>query len=88
MRMRKIQVKRIIATAVFMASVVTGICLTGCLEKNVTYSESVIDMEQAEDITASREEAVCLIDSLSFGEETLFYDESEATFYYSLTGGG
>lgn len=80
--------KRIIMTAVFMASVMMGICLTGCLGKSVTYSESVIGKEQADDITASREEAVCLIDGLSFGEETLFYDESEATFYYSLTGGG
>lgn len=80
--------KRIIGTAVLMASLILGICLTGPLGKSVKYSESIISREQADDIIAVREEEVCLIDSLVFGEETLFYDESGETFYYSLTGGG
>lgn len=86
--MRKIRVKRIIRTAVFAASVIIGIFLTGHFGKNVKYSECIISREQADDIIAMRDETTCLIDNLIFGEESLFYDDSDNTFYYSLTGGG
>ena len=79
--------KRITGTAVFTASVIIGIYLTGCLGKTVKYSECVISREQADDLIAEREEAVCLIENLVFGEETLFYDDSDETFYYSLVEG-
>lgn len=79
--------KRIIGTAVLLTSVIIGICLTGCFGKTVKYSGCIVSQEQADDIIAEREETACLIDDLAFGEETLFYDESDATFYYSLIEG-
>lgn len=80
--------KKIMGTAVWVGTVIIGICLTGCFGKTIKYSECIMSKEQADDIIAEREETADLIDSLAFGEETLFYDASESTFYYSLTGGG
>lgn len=85
--MKKTQMKRITETAVFVISVITGICLTGCPGKTVRYSECVISQEQADGIMAERGEAADLIENLVFGEEALFYDASHKTFYYSLIEG-
>ncbi len=79
--------RKITGIIVLIGTVIMGVCLTGCLEKTVKYSECVVDKEQADAIIAEREEAVCLIEDLVFGEETLFYDDSEETFYYSLVEG-
>lgn len=79
--------KRITGIAVLMASVIMGGCLTGCFGKTVKYSECIVSSEQADDIIAGREEAAYLIEELAFGEETLFYDDSDGTFYYSLIEG-
>ncbi len=79
--------KRIIRTAVFIVSVITGICLTGFFGKTVKYSECVVSKEQADEIMAGREEAAGLIENLVFGEETLFYDDSRETFFYSIVEG-
>lgn len=79
--------KRITGAVILTASVIIGICLTGFLKKPVKYSECIVSKEQADDIIAERKEAVCLIENLTFGEETLFYDDSGETFYYSLIEG-
>lgn len=79
--------KRIIGIAVLAASVIAGLYLTGCLGQTVRYSECVVSKAQADEIISGREETVCLIDNLIFGEETLLYDDSEGTFYYSLIEG-
>lgn len=81
------QVKRIIGMAVLAVSVIIVGCLTGLFGKTIKYSDCIISKEQADDIIAGREEAAGLIDRLAFGEETLFYDDSESMFYYSLLGG-
>ena len=79
--------KRIIGIAVLAASVIIGLYLTGCLGQTVRYSECVVSKARADEIILEREEAVCLIENLIFGEETLFYDDSEGIFYYSLIEG-
>ena len=78
------EMKKIISTIVLMASIITGIYMLGGLEKKVTYFDCIISKEQAEDVISEREEVAYLIDDLFFGEEKLFYDDSDKTFYYSL----
>lgn len=66
-----------------MASIIT-IFLLGGFGKKVTYNDCVISNAQAEDVISKREEVAYIIDDLYFGEEKLFFDDSDKTFYYSL----
>ena len=66
-----------------MASIIT-ILLLGGFGKKVTYNDCIISNAQAEDVISKREEVAYIIDDLYFGEEKLFFDNSDKTFYYSL----
>lgn len=81
------QVKKIAEIAVLTVSVITGIYLTVFLGKTVKYTECIVSKEQANTIIEDREEVANLIENLIFGEETLFYDDANETFYYSLIEG-
>lgn len=81
------RVKRITEIVVLTVSVIIGICLTGFPEKMARYSDCVVSRERAEDIAAGRQESAGLVERLSFGVETLFYDAAEEMFYYSLIEG-
>ena len=81
------RVKKILGIAVLAISVIIGVYLTGGFERGTRYSECIVDAEQANDITRNRSKTESLIEELIFGEETLFYDPSEKTFYYSLIDG-
>ncbi|MCM1267665.1 MAG: CotH kinase family protein [Bacteroidales bacterium] len=79
--------KKFIETAVFLVSIIAGIYLICFLGKPAHYSEYIIDEETFEDIVAERGQALSLLDALNFDEETLFFDVSDNTFYYSLIEG-
>lgn len=77
------KIKKIISIIVLMASIIT-ILLLGGFGKKVTYNDCIISNAQAEDVISKREEVAYIIDDLYFGEEKLFFDNSDKTFYYSL----
>lgn len=79
--------KKFIETAVFIASIIIGIYLIYFLGKPAHYSECIINEEEFENIVAGRGQALSLLDALNFDEETLFFDSSDKTFYYSLIEG-
>lgn len=79
--------KKIAEIAVLVVSVIMGIYLTGGMRRTVRYSECIVSEKQANEIIEERQEATCLIENLIFGEETIFYDSSNKTFYYSLIEG-
>ena len=79
--------KKFIETAVFIASIIIGIYLICFFGKPAHYSEYIINEEEFEYIIAERGQALSLLDSLNFDEETLFFDASDRTFYYSLIEG-
>ena len=79
--------KKFIEAAVFIASIIIGIYLICFLGKPAHYSEYIIDEKEFEDIVAERGQALSLLDALNFDEETLFFDASDKTFYYSLIEG-
>ncbi len=78
--------KKFVETAVFVVSII-GIYLTCFSGKPMHYSEYIIDEEEFEDIVAERGQALSLLDALNFDGETLFFDASDKTFYYSLIEG-
>lgn len=73
--------------SVLAASVLLGIYLT-CFWGNPTrYSQCMADNDQLSSITQARTRTEDLLDALIFDEETLFYDNKNKTFYYSLVEG-
>ncbi len=78
--------KKFVETAVFIASII-GIYLTCFSGKPMHYSEYIINEKEFEDIVAERGQVLSLLDALNFDEETLFFDASDKTFYYSLIEG-
>ncbi|MCM1175605.1 MAG: CotH kinase family protein [Blautia sp.] len=79
--------KKITGIAVLTVSIIIGSFLACGPGRTVKYSECIVSREQSEDIASEREETPHLIGELVFGEETLFYDDSDGTFYYSLIEG-
>lgn len=79
--------KKIPGIGVLFASVLTGIYLTCFLGNPVHYSQCLTDNEQLLAITQIRTKSEELLDALIFDEETLFYDNKNKTFYYSLVEG-
>lgn len=79
--------KKFIEATVFIVSIIIGIYLICFSGKPAHYSEYIINEEEFEDIVAKRGQALSLLDSLNFDEETLFFDASGKTFYYSLIEG-
>lgn len=76
--------KKIIEMIVLAASVMAGVYLTRFLGNPINYSDCIISESSAEELVINREETDSLLDSLIFNEETLFFDASDRTFYYSL----
>ncbi len=82
---------------IFMKKIMGGIVLAFsfiavlyliCFSGNpIKYEACITDKEQFESIKAERTESEHLLDALIFDEETLFYDEINRTFYYSLIEG-
>lgn len=79
--------KRNIRTVIFIVSVIIGIYLICFCNDTVHYSACIIDQKEFEAIVKDRTEVFPLLDSLTFDEETLFYDNDSKTFYYSLIEG-
>ena len=79
--------KKIVGIAVMIASAVIGSYLICCPGKTIKYSEYAVNEMQTENIISERDEVADIIENLVFGEETLFYDASDKTFYYSLIEG-
>lgn len=79
--------KKNIRTVIFIVSVVIGIYLILFCNDTVHYSACIIDQKEVEAIIKNRTEKFPLLDSLTFDEETLFYDNDNKTFYYSLVEG-
>lgn len=51
------------------------------------YDDVIISDEEYEDIISSREKSNGLLEGILFDEESLFYDKSNNTYYYSLVEG-
>lgn len=79
--------RKVTGISIMALSVVLAIYLTGFLGKPVHYMQCQADSAQLGEITAVRQKTEDLLDALIFNEETLFYDGTNNTFYYSLIEG-
>ena len=79
--------KKTAGIAVLIISVFMGIYLTCFLGNPIRYSECIVNEEQYEKIIAEREEVPALLSGVVFDEETLMFDSTDGTFYYSLVEG-
>lgn len=76
--------KKIVRVIVLAASIITIIYLVRFLGNPVNYSDCIVSESQADELMATRQETISLLDSLVFNEEVLFFDINSGTFYYSL----
>lgn len=76
--------KKIVRLIVLAASIITIIYLVRFLGSPVNYSDCIVSESQADELMATRQETINLLDSLVFNEEVLFFDINSGTFYYSL----
>lgn len=79
--------KKTARIAVLIISVFMGIYLTCFLGNPIRYSECIVNEEQYEKIIAERDEVPALLSGVVFDEETLMFDSTDGTFYYSLVEG-
>lgn len=79
--------KKLIGTVVFIASIIMGIYLICFCNNTAHYSACIMDQKEFEAVIKDRTEVFSLLDALHFDEETLFFDASDKTFYYSLIEG-
>lgn len=79
--------KKIMRSIVLAFSLIAGIYLI-CFPGNpAKYEDCIVSTDEFENILKGRSESEHLLDALIFDEETLFYDDVNHTFYYSLIEG-
>ncbi len=79
--------KKALGLFILLASLLAGACLLRTAEGGTRYSACVVDESEFEKITAQRGSFLGLPEALVFDGETLQFDPSSGTYYYSLVQG-
>lgn len=79
--------KKTLSIAILLISMFLGIYLSCFMGNPIRYSECIVNEEQYEKIIAERGEVPALLSGVFFDEESLMFDSTDSTFYYSLVEG-